>query len=96
MGSEGLVWVRRKTYRRKKSSISVDGAIRSRRGNTYLRVLASTRYKKALLTGKVSAGSRGREVGAYAKGSNFSGGASYNFDTGKIEPILRHKKKKIL
>lgn len=86
----------RRTYRNRDSFLSIDGAIISRRGNTYLRALGSTKAKGTRLTGKLSVGSRGREVGGYAKRGNVSAGASYNLDSKNIRPHLIYKKKKIL
>jgi len=91
-----VLGMRRRTYRRRDSSLSIDGAIMSRRGNTYLRALGSTKAKGTRLTSKLSVGSRGREVGGYVKRGNISTGASYNLNSKNIRPHLIYRKKKIL
>jgi len=83
------------TIKRGRFSLKLDGALMSRRGHTYARILPSVRIGKSHITGKASLGSRGREIGIYGRRPPISGGASYNHDTHHIRPSLRYRKKKV-
>ena len=88
---------RRKIQFKKKSfKFQLDGALFTKKRNTYGRLLATKKIKGIKFSGKGSYGSRGTETGAYLITNSFFGGISISPKTKEIRPSLRVKKKKVL